>query len=199
MKIGLGYLLLLIVVIIGVYYIMNDRGSRSDPELDQSTLDPRNSSFKVANMPVSLTNGLSEVELADVPGAKITTRYFGNDIRHDLNNDGREDIAFMITQSSGGTGTFYFVVAVLDTGNGFVGSDSFFIGDRISPQSMSIDEGTTTMGTMRDNVIVVNYAERGPSDPMTTSPSTGKSVWIKLDPDAMQFAEVAQNFEGESN
>jgi len=45
---------------------------------------------------------------------------------------------------------------------------------------------------------VVNYAVRAPGEPMTARPSVGKSVWLKLDPQTMQFGEVVQNFEGES-
>lgn len=155
---------------------------------NHSTFDARNSSFKVENVPVTLVDGIEKKE--------VTTRYFGNEIKHDLNNDGREDVVFIVTQDGGGSGTFFYVVAVLNTTQGYIGSDSYPLGDRISPQSMNIDEGTTTIGTMRDNVIVVNYAVRKPSAPMTTPPSVGKSVWLKLDPTTLQFGEVEQNFEG---
>jgi hypothetical protein len=80
--------------------------------------------------------------------------------------------------------------------NGFVGSGSYPLGDRIAPQSINIDEGTTMLGTKRVNVIVVNYADRKPNEPMTTPPSVGKTVWLKLDPSTLEFGEVVQNFEG---
>ena len=33
---------------------------------------------------------------------------------------------------------------------------------------------------------------------MSAQPSQGKSLYLKLDPDLMQFGEVVQDFEGES-
>jgi hypothetical protein len=126
------------------------------------------------------------------------TKYFGNEVRHDLNDDGREDVAFLLTYEPGGSGTFFYVAAALNTPDGYAGSEAFLLGDRIAPQSTNIDEGLTARGTYRQNVIVVNYADRLPGEPFTTSPSIGKSVWLKLDPDTMRFGEVAQNFEGEA-
>ncbi len=88
------------------------------------------------------------------------------------------------------------LISVSPSGN--CGTEAFFLGDRIAPQTTEIDEGKTVKGTNRQNVIVVNYAVRLPNEPFTVKPSVGKSVWLKLDPVTMQFGEVAQNFEGES-
>ncbi len=187
---------LLGAIIIGtsLYFISEN----SVPAEGQIPFDARNSSFRIGGVPVTLADGVVVDELASLPDVKITTRYFGNELAHDLDNDGREDTVFLVTQDGGGSGTFFYVVAVLNTVNGYVGSDSYLLGDRIAPQPMNIDESKTSQGTMRDNVIVVNYADRRPEDPMTAAPSVGKSVWLKLDPAIMQFGEVAQNFEGES-
>lgn len=160
--------------------------------------DHKNASYVIEGQSVSLINGVSEVESAPGSASKTITRYFGNEIRHDLDDDGREDVVFLITQERGGSGQFFYVVAALNTLAGYVGSDAFFLGDRIAPQSTNLDEGTTSQGTARKNVIVVNYATRAPGEAMTTAPSVGKSVWIKLDPATMRIGEVVQNFEGES-
>ncbi len=183
-----------------VFFLVNKNSSDTNIQTTEpsTSFDAKNSSFTVEDAPVTLVNGVSEVGLASIPGAKITTRYFGNEIKHDLDNDGREDAVFLVTQDGGGSGTFFYVVAVLNTVHGYLGSNSYPLGDRIAPQSVTIDEGATAQGTMRDNVIVVNYAVRKLNEPMTATPSVGKSVWIKLDPETMQFGEVAQNFEGES-
>ena len=139
---------------------------------------------------VTLKNGLSEVEIAPGSASKIITRYFGNEVKHDFNNDGVEDSVFIISQETGGSGIFYYVVALLNTANGPVGSSGLLLGDRIAPQ-------TTEMG--KGNIIIVNYAERKPGESFTTPPSVGKSIWILLDTKTMQFGEVAQNFEGEAD
>lgn len=121
-------------------------------------------------------------------------QYFGNEVRTDLDNDGREDIVFLITHSPGGSGTFYYVVAARNTEAGYVGSQAFFLGDRIAPQTTEVSQNPNHQG-----VVVVNYADRAPSEPMTAQPSVGKSVWLKLDPASMQFGEVVQDFEGEAD
>ena len=161
------------------------------------TQDYKNATYRIEGRPVTLTNGLSEIEAA-TGSAKIITRYFGNEVKHDLNDDGREDIVFLLTQETGGSGTFFYVVAALNTANGYIGSEALFLGDRIAPQTTHMNEEKTIRGTNRQNVIVVNYAVRLPSEPFTAPASLGKSIWIKLDPVTMQFGEVAQNFEGES-
>lgn len=128
----------------------------------------------------------------------IIPTFFGNEVFHDLNDDGREDVAFIVTHSSGGSGTFYYVVAALNMSEGYRGSEGFLLGDRIAPQSTNIDEGIGAEGRQRQNVIVVNYADRKPDEPMTAKPTVGKSVWLKLDSSTMQFGEVARDFEGET-
>lgn len=191
MKKSIVYLIIVVSIAVAIAICF----SRPD---NSTNFDARNATFKVENTPVTLVDGVAEVALASIPGAKITTRYFGHELKHDLDNDGREDLVFLVTQTGGGSGTFFYVVAVLDTVNGHVGSDSYFLGDRIAPQSVNLDEGVTVRETLRDNVIVVNYAVRKPDEPMTVAPSVGESVWLKLDPVTLKFGEVAQDFEGES-
>ena len=40
----------------------------------------------------------------------ITTKYFGNEVRGDLNADGKEDIAFLLTEEIRGGTVFFYVV-----------------------------------------------------------------------------------------
>lgn len=168
------------------------------PNNQESAKDHKNATYIIEGQSVTLTNGLSEIESIPGSATKVVTRYFGNEIKHDLNNDGSEDIVFLLTQEQGGSGQFFYAVAALNTPTGYVGSNAFLLGDRVAPQSIHIDEGVTAQGTTRENVIVVNYAIRKPDEAMTAEPTVGKSVWIKLDPNTMQFGEVAQDFEGES-
>ena len=104
------------------------------------------------------------------------TKYFGNEVRADLNGDGLEDRAFIITRSPGGSGTFYYAVAAVNTGAGYVGSDGYLLGDRIAPQSTNLSSNPR-----HKKVAVFNYADRAPAEPMITPPSIGKSLYLKLD------------------
>jgi hypothetical protein len=106
--------------------------------------------------------------LKDQNGA---TKYFGNDVSGDFNNDGKKDTAFLITQDNGGSGTFYYIVAALKTNDGYIGTNAVFVGDRIAPQTMEF----------KDNLIIFNYAIRKPTDPMTTPPSVGASNYFSVD------------------
>lgn len=119
--------------------------------------------------------------------------YFGNDLITDLNSDGRDDVVFLVTQDGEGSGTFFYVVAALNTEEGYVGSDGYFLGDRIAPQT--INESTNPRHV---DVIVVNYADRLKDEPMSARPSVGKSAYLKLDTAHMQWAIVLPDFEGES-
>ncbi len=115
-------------------------------------------------------------------------QYFGNEYVADLNNDGREDIVFLVTHSPGGSGTFFYVIAALKTEQGYVGSDGYLLGDRIAPQTTTLSANPN-----HKNVVVVNYADRAEGEPMTTPPTIGKSVYLKMDV-TNRFGVVEANF-----
>jgi heat shock protein HslJ len=150
----------------------------------------RNAEYSIGGQPVRLADGVSQAEAAPGSATRVVTRYFGNEARGDLNADGREDVVFLLTQESGGSGTFYYAVAALDSERGYSGSQGVLLGDRIAPQGTELKP---------DGVVVVSYADRAPGAGLSTSPSVNKSIWLKLDPATLQFAEVEQSFEGEAD
>ena len=155
-----------------------------------ATADHKNIEYTIAGARVRLVDGVSETESAPGSASKTVTKYFGNEVWKDLNGDGEEDAAFLITQETGGTGTFYYAVAAVQTAQGYRGSQALLIGDRIAPQTTESGPG---------NSIIINYADRFPGESFATPPSYGKSLRLLLDPITMQFGEVAQNFEGEAD
>jgi len=130
----------------------------------------QNSSYEIEGKTVNLVNGVSEIEAAPGSAAKIVTRYFGNEVFGDLNGDGKEDAAFLITQDGGGSGTFFYVVAALQNEGGYQGTNAILLGDRIAPQSTQIENGS----------IVVNYAVRKPGEPFSAQPSVGTTKQVTL-------------------
>ncbi|MEK9131414.1 MAG: hypothetical protein AAB447_00715 [Patescibacteria group bacterium] len=150
--------------------------------------DYKDATYVIDGKPVTLAHGVAESPVAPDSVSKIITRYFGNEVTHDFDGDGREDVAFLITQETGGSGVFYYLVAAVNTKDGYVGSHGVFLGDRIAPQ-------TTEMG--KGNIVLVNYADRKPGESFATRPSVGKSIWLLLDTKTGQFGQVEQNFEGE--
>ncbi|MDP2328133.1 MAG: hypothetical protein Q8M79_08610 [Dehalococcoidia bacterium] len=127
-------------------------------------------SYEIEGQVVTLVGGVAEVEAAPGSALKITTRVFGNEAMGDLNGDGKEDIAFLLTQDGGGSGTFFYAVVALKTADGYTGTNAVLIGDRIAPQTTEI-HGTE---------LIVNYADRAPGEPMTTPPSIGVSKYLKV-------------------
>ncbi len=130
----------------------------------------KDTAYTVEGQSVQLVNGVAETEAAPGSASKVTTRVFGNEAEGDLNGDGVSDIAFLLTQNSGGSGTFYYIVVGLKTDTGYQGTNAIVLGDRIAPQTTEIHDGE----------IVVNYADRKAGEPMTTMPSVGVSKYFKI-------------------
>lgn len=184
----------LVVVIVaaagGFYLYTTMNGKEKIQEQPIVVLDYKNTVYSINGQIVKLVDGVSEQESVLGSSSKTITKYFGNEIQKDLNNDGKQDVVFLLTQEMGGSGTFFYAVAALATDTGYEGSEAILLGDRISPQ-------TTESGP--ENSVIINYLDRGSKDPMSTAPSIGKSLRLILDAKTMQFGEVAQNFEGEAS
>jgi len=203
-KIGLFSLIAIVLIVIGLIasgFLEEDfYGDAHIEQPDGSIVKlndvknsgPQNSTYSIDGEPVTLAGGKSEEEIVPGSASKKVTQYFGNEVSVDLDADGREDSVFLLTQETGGTGTFFYVAAALNTVDGWKGSDALFLGDRIAPQTTEVSSDPN-----RNDVIVVNYLDRKFDDTMTVEPSVGKSIWLQLDTESMSFAGVEQNFEGE--
>ncbi|PIT92069.1 MAG: hypothetical protein COU08_04415 [Candidatus Harrisonbacteria bacterium CG10_big_fil_rev_8_21_14_0_10_42_17] len=126
--------------------------------------------YVVEGQSVKLVNGYAETEATPGSTLKTVTQYFGNEAEGDLNGDGVSDIAFLLTQDGGGSGTFYYVVAALKTDTGYVGTNAVFLGDRITPQTTEV----------RDGVLIVNYAVRSEDESFSAPPSVGISTYLRI-------------------
>lgn len=136
----------------------------------QSKIDLKNGTYIIENTSIKLVNGYNELGFEPNSASKTITKYFGNEVMGDFNNDGIKDGAFILTQESGGTGTFFYVTALISNGDKFIGTNSILIGDRIAPQTTEFKNG----------MIVVNYADRKPDEPFSTKPSVGVSGYFKI-------------------
>ncbi|RJP43628.1 META domain-containing protein [Candidatus Parcubacteria bacterium] len=188
----IAYAIGALALLIGGFFWLN--GYIYEEKQAEAAKDYKDAEYVIDGRRVRLSGGVSEVEAAPGSASKVITRYFGNEVRRDLNGDGREDVVFLLTQEPGGSGTFFYVAAALNTERGYVGSEALLLGDRIAPQTTEMSRDPR-----RKNVIIVNYADRAPGESFATRPSVGKSIWLLLDPVSMQFGEVAQDFEGEAD
>lgn len=166
-----------LIVLIGLFFAFNayiyreKQGDHPTPQAAQGA-DLRNQTYVVEGTSVTLMDGHAEVPTAPGSASVVRTEYFGNEAVGDVNGDGTDDIAFLITQSTGGTGLFYYAVVALKAPEGYRMTNAFLVGDRIAPQSTEIHSGE----------IHVNYAERRTGEPMTTQPSVGAVLLLKVTP-----------------
>lgn len=65
-------------------------------ETQQFTLDAKNCTYLIEGQNITLINGYSEEEVAPGSVSKIITKYFGNEVTGDFNNDGFPDICFCL-------------------------------------------------------------------------------------------------------
>jgi len=140
-------------------------------------IEAMNATYDINDLPVTLKNGASVSHPADSSGgvtdlpAIATTSYFGQTAYGDLNGDGLDDVAFVLTQQTGGSGTFYYLAAALDAQNGAAPvTYAVLLGDRIKPVSVEINSG----------IIVATYLDRKPDEPMTAAPSVAVVRGFKI-------------------
>jgi hypothetical protein len=167
------YLSLFIIFCISIsllIYFENKNNSQINNVQDQKLFDTKNSSFIIDSQTIKLNNGKYETYSSPSSNSKNITTYFGNEAEGDLNGDGLKDIAFLVTQDTGGSGLFYYVVVALNSDSGYKTTNAFFIGDRIAPQSTEIKSGE----------LHVNYAERRPGQPMSSQPDQGAVLLLKV-------------------
>ncbi len=160
MKRAIPIIIVVVVTFLGLAYTtdllgLNPIGENIKTENGDS-LTVKGGTYTVEGVPVSL---------------KGSTRYFGNEARGDINGDGIEDVVFLLTQNDGGSGTFYYAAAAIRTATGYQGKNAIYLGDRIAPQTTSIN----------DQIIEVNFATRKPDEPMTTRPSVGMTMRLKFE------------------
>jgi hypothetical protein len=155
--------------------------------------DYKSAEYVIEGQRIKLVDGLAEAQTYPGSASRVVTHYFGNELKTDLNDDGREDIVFLLTQQRGGSGTFFYAVAALNTEAGYLGSDGYLLGDRIAPQTTLVSRNPR-----HRNVIVVNYADRRQGEPMTSQPAVAKSVFLKLNAETVRWGIVIPDFEGES-
>ena len=112
---------------------------------------------------------------------------WGQSVLGDLDADGDIDKAVWLIEEPGGSGTFFYAQLIINNKGKFIPTETIFLGDRIAPQNINIIDGRA----------VYNFAERRATDPMTTPPSIGKSVWVYYDKKTNQIGEWIKGSEGE--
>jgi hypothetical protein len=149
---GAFAIVFILILVAGVikFNFINDDVYTQKPN---KRFDQRNSTYQIDAESINFVDGKAEKELMPDSNSKEIFQYFGDDIKADFNKDGFNDIAFIITKNSGGSGVFYYLALAWGSKDGFSGSNAVLIGDRISPLDTQYTNGE----------IIVNYLDREPS------------------------------------
>ena len=142
-------------------------------------IDPENYTYTINAKTVTLVNGTATQKETSDPETSSSTWYVGNEAVGDFNGDRVADVAIILAQNTGGSGTFYYVVAILSAESGYTETNAVFFGDRITSQPTEYIQGE----------IVVNYLDRRVDEPMVAFPTVKKSLHLKVAGDQLMKAE----------
>ena len=147
--------------------------------------DPLNATYIVESQEIRLIDGRCETESAPGSASKTITSVFDKPVYGNIDGGGGVDAALILTYDPGGSGTFYYVAAALDVNGIILGTRAILLGDRVAPKNISV----------RNGVIVANYANRTLGEPMAVPPSVGASKYLVLDRNMLK--EITPLTEGE--
>lgn len=165
--IALGAVLIAAVV---VFVVMNtDEGEIAPAVSNQSS--PEDISVEVSGRTFELVDGEASIQTVSNSDTRETLRVFGDPVYGDLDNDGDEDAVLLLQYSGGGTGVFYYVTFALRDGEDYRASSALLLGDRISSQSVEIQNGRA----------LVRFKDRDPSEPMSSPAAIDRAVWIQYE------------------
>ena len=123
--------------------------------------DASNATFMIGDSSVTLKSGKSIVPASDDSATADETDLTQTVSYGDLNGDGKEDEAVVLTDQGGGSGVFIYVAAYVSGNISYKGTNAVFVGDRVAPQSISVKNG----------VITLTYLDRGPNEPYAADPT----------------------------
>ncbi len=155
-------LIIAIAILGGAYYVKRETGPTSvtpGSVVDKNFHpDPRSATFIFDESSVTLSNGESD---EDSEGNPQETRILDENAYGDINADGEEDTVVLLSQSGGGSGVFIYAAAYVSGPINYKGTQALYIGDRISPESVSIASG----------VVTVKYLDRKEDEPFAAEPT----------------------------
>lgn len=172
-------IIIIAILITGGYAL---RKSHPGTDAPVTVFDPLNAAYVIDGSSVALIDGNAEQEAAPGSAETITTRIFGQPVFGNIG--GRRDAAVILVQDTGGSGTFYYAAAAQGTTTGTQGTNAIFLGDRIAPDTIQIE----------NDMVIVNYADREPGEPMSAAPTVGISKYLVLAGNALYDIPIADAY-----
>jgi hypothetical protein len=137
--------------------------------------DPSNATFKIERDTVALVNGRAEREAAPGSATKVTTTLADPRVSGDVDGDGRPDTVVVLIYQPGGSGTFFYIAALLNATGGVTTTPAVLLGDRIKVTGVKLDGRT----------IVVDVLDRTAGQPLSESPSVAATKRFVIDRGAL--------------
>ena len=160
-------LVVLLAVVGGYFYYKNnspsDQLTPSTTTDNSFTPDPSSATFTFDDGAITLSNGRNTLE----EGGEVVLETFLLQQRDsgDVNADKKDDTVILLAQSGGASGVFIYVAGYISGPVSYKGTNAVFVGDRISPESLSIKNG----------VITLKYLDRRPDEPFSAEPTVETS------------------------
>ena len=162
-------IIVIIVILAAAVFFYTIRGKSPTEEVGTPQInengafrpDPSSATFIFDDGSIILSAGRNERSVT--PGSALVeeTVLLDKFAYGDINADDKEDTVLFLARYGGGSGTFIYLAAFVSGPVTYRGSKATFIGDRISPQSISISRG----------IVTVEYLDRGPDEALVAEPT----------------------------
>jgi len=131
LRVTLALSILLILVGVGVYAsVFLTQSDTTPPDVVYALpADPLNATYRIEGVEVSLEDGRAQTEVAPSSAEIITTEVVGELVPLATTQGAAN--AVLLRQDLGGTGSFYYLALAVSNGDGFLGSEAVYLGDRI--------------------------------------------------------------------
>lgn len=164
--------LILALVVAGLagLYFVNQRSVEIEPEpngaQEEFRPNPSNATFLFDDGPITLSQGRNERKLSASSPIVEETILTEHAAYGDLNGDDRSDAAVLLARTGGSAGFFIYVAAFVSGPGAYKGTNAAYIGDRVNPTSISVEDGTIT----------VSYLDREPDEAFAAVPTVPLSI-----------------------
>jgi hypothetical protein len=149
----------------------NPRAAPAEP----LAADPLDATYWIDGSEIPLSKGHFEMPAAPGSAAMVTATVFDTPAYGDLDGSGDIDAAVILVYQTGGSGTFYYIAAAINGVDGYRGTNAMLLGDRVIPQTVRI----------QNRVIIADFADRRPGEPMAATPTIDVTRYAYLDGDSL--------------
>lgn len=161
-------IIILIIVAAAIFLFITRSASPTDKiettafgENDVFRPDPSNATFIFDDGPITLSAGRNEGNIISGSALVEETVLLDKFAYGDINADGKKDTTLFLARYGSGSGTFIYLAAFVSGPVTYRGSKAVFIGDRIAPQSISIN----------GEMVTAEYLDRGADEALAAEPT----------------------------